>query len=56
MIDTNGSPMTIIRLPKSWEIPEREVTPETVFLNRRRFFKTLIGAGVGATSDADSWL
>jgi sulfoxide reductase catalytic subunit YedY len=41
--------MTIIRVPKSWEIPEREVTSETVFLNRRRFFKTLIGAGVGAT-------
>src|SRR4028119_2073281 len=41
--------MTIIRLPKSWEIPEREVTPETIFLNRRRFFKTVIGAGVTAT-------
>jgi sulfoxide reductase catalytic subunit YedY len=41
--------MTIIRVPKSWEIPEREVTAEAAFLNRRRFFKTLIGAGVGAT-------
>jgi len=41
--------MTIIRLPKSWEIPEREVTPEEAFLNRRRFLKSLIGAGVGAT-------
>jgi len=41
--------MTIIRVPKSWEISEREVTPETAFLNRRRFLKTLIGAGVGAS-------
>jgi len=40
--------MTIIRVPKSWEIAEQNVTSETVFLNRRRFFKTLIGAGVGA--------
>lgn len=41
--------MTIIRMPKSWEISEREVTPEAAFLHRRRFLKTLIGAGVGAT-------
>jgi sulfoxide reductase catalytic subunit YedY len=41
--------MTIIRVPKSWEIPEREVTPEDVFLNRRRFLKTLIGTGIGAS-------
>jgi sulfoxide reductase catalytic subunit YedY len=31
--------MTIIRVPKSWEIAEQNVTSETVFLNRRRFFK-----------------
>ncbi len=41
--------MTIIRVPQSWEISEREVTPEIAFLNRRRFLKTLIGAGVGAS-------
>lgn len=41
--------MTLIRIPKSWEIPEREVTPESVFLNRRRFMKSLIGAGLSAT-------
>lgn len=41
--------MPIIRVPKSWEIPEGEVTPEAVFFNRRRFMKTLIGAGVGAS-------
>ena len=41
--------MTIIRVPKSWEIPEREVTSEDAFVNRRRFLKTLLGAGLGAT-------
>ncbi len=41
--------MTIVRVLKSWEIAEREVTSETAFLNRRRFLKTLLGAGVGAS-------
>jgi sulfoxide reductase catalytic subunit YedY len=41
--------MPIIRVPKSWEIPENEVTPEAAFYNRRRFLKTLVGAGLGAT-------
>ena len=27
----------LIRRPKGWEIPEREATPEAVFLDRRRF-------------------
>ncbi len=33
----------LIRIPKGWEIPEREVTPEHVYLNRRKF---LAGASV----------
>ena len=41
--------MTLIRIAKSWEIPESQVTPEAAFFNRRRFLKTLIGAGIGAT-------
>lgn len=41
--------MPIIRVPQSWEIPEREITAESHFFNRRRFLKTLIGAGVGAS-------
>ena len=41
--------MTLIRVPKSWEISEAKATPERVFLNRRRFMKTLIGAGAIAT-------
>lgn len=41
--------MAIIRIPESWEIPEREVTSEAAFFNRRHFLKSLIGASVGAT-------
>jgi sulfoxide reductase catalytic subunit YedY len=41
--------MPLIRVPKSWEIPETEVTPESLFLNRRRFMKSLIGAGLTAS-------
>ena len=29
----------LIRIPKGWEIPEREATPETAFLNRRSLLK-----------------
>lgn len=38
--------MPLIRIAKSWEIPERDVTPESVYLNRRRFMSGLIGAGI----------
>ena len=41
--------MNLIRVPKSWEIPEREVTSESAYFNRRRFLKTLVGAGIGAS-------
>jgi sulfoxide reductase catalytic subunit YedY len=36
----------LIRRPRGWELPETLVTPEHVFLNRRRF----LGAGVAAGS------
>ncbi len=42
--------MPLIRIKKSWEIPEREITPEKVYFNRRRFMKNLIGAGLSATT------
>ncbi|MGK7922533.1 MAG: protein-methionine-sulfoxide reductase catalytic subunit MsrP [Trichodesmium sp.] len=42
--------MPLIRIKKSWEIPEREITPEKMYLNRRRFMKNLIGAGLSATA------
>ena len=41
--------MTLIRVAKSWAIPEREVTPESAYFNRRRFLKTLVGASLGAS-------
>ena len=37
----------LIKSPPSWQMPEREATPEHVFLNRRRFLGAL---GLGATS------
>jgi len=42
--------MSLIQIKKSWEIPETEITPEKVYLNRRRFMKNLIGAGISATA------
>ena len=38
--------MANIHIPKTWEIPEQEVTPEAAFINRRRFLRTLAGAGL----------
>jgi len=32
----------LIKIPKGWEIPEREATPERIYLNRRQI---LLGAG-----------
>ncbi len=34
----------LVRSKRSWEIPEREVTPESVYLNRRTLVKGLAGA------------
>lgn len=31
----------LIKIPKGWEIPEWEATPEHVYMNRRRFLKGL---------------
>lgn len=41
-----------IKRPRPWDIPESEVTPEHVFLNRRAFLRTTGGmiAGAAATS------
>lgn len=35
----------LIRIPKSWEIPEREATPEAVYMNRRQFLTSLGATG-----------
>jgi methionine sulfoxide reductase catalytic subunit len=37
----------LIKIPKGWEIPEREVTPETVYLDRRKFLTRLSTAALG---------
>lgn len=36
-----------IKIPRGWEIPEREVTPEHVYLDRRRFLAGASAAAVG---------
>jgi sulfoxide reductase catalytic subunit YedY len=41
--------MTLIRIPKTWQISENQVTPERLYYNRRRFLKTLITTGISAS-------
>ncbi len=41
--------MAYIRTPRGWEIPEREATPESAFINRRQFIKTVTAAGIAGT-------
>ncbi|MBI4464910.1 MAG: protein-methionine-sulfoxide reductase catalytic subunit MsrP [Acidobacteria bacterium] len=33
--------MSYLKIPKVWEIPEREATPEPVYLNRRKFLAAM---------------
>lgn len=42
--------MTFFHLPPSWQLPDHLVTPESAFWNRRKFLKTLTGAGIGASA------
>ncbi len=46
--------MTGIRRRRGWEIPEREATPEEVFLNRRRFLRSAGLAGLGLAAGCGS--
>lgn len=54
--------MPNIHIPRPWEISEREVTPESIFINRRHFLKGLTVAGLsiacapilGGAQDTDS--
>ncbi len=41
--------MAYLKIPKGWEIPEREATPEAVFLNRRKFLAAVGIGAIGAT-------
>ena len=40
--------MPHIKIPKEWEIPESQVTPESDYINRRKFIKDLGLASAGA--------
>lgn len=42
--------MTFIHIPKPWQLSETIATPESAYWNRRRFLKTLVGAGIGASA------
>ncbi|MYH80848.1 protein-methionine-sulfoxide reductase catalytic subunit MsrP [Candidatus Poribacteria bacterium] len=39
--------MAYIKIPKGWEIPENQVTPESDYINRRKFIKDLGLASAG---------
>ncbi len=41
--------MVFFRVPAPWQSSEREVTPEVVFYNRRRFIKALAGVSIGSS-------
>ncbi|MDG2615674.1 protein-methionine-sulfoxide reductase catalytic subunit MsrP [Thermoleptolyngbya sichuanensis XZ-Cy5] len=38
--------MAFLHVPPTWRLSENAVTAESVFLNRRRFLKTMIGGGL----------
>ncbi|NJN02986.1 MAG: protein-methionine-sulfoxide reductase catalytic subunit MsrP [Leptolyngbyaceae cyanobacterium SL_1_1] len=42
--------MPLIQIPQPWQLPERSITPESAFVNRRRFLKSLVGASIGASA------
>jgi sulfoxide reductase catalytic subunit YedY len=37
----------LIKIPRGWEIPESQATPEDVYLNRRKFLKAMGVVGTG---------
>ena len=43
-------PMSFIQIPKPWQLPERDATPESAYWHRRKFIKMLVGAGIGASA------
>ncbi len=47
----------LIRVPKDWEIPEREVTPEQIYLNRRKFLTSTAAVAIAGSvvSVLPSW-
>lgn len=47
----------LIKIPKGWEIPEREVTPQGIYLNRRKFLASAAAAAIagGVGTIPPSW-
>lgn len=37
----------LVKIPRGWELPERLVTPASVYFSRRRFLRTIGGAVIG---------
>ncbi len=44
--------MAFIHIPKGWQLPEGEVTPEDIYMNRRRFMQAMGVAGASAVIGA----
>jgi len=44
--------MALVKIPRAWEIPESDATPESVYLNRRRFLQSSAVLGLGAIAGA----
>jgi sulfoxide reductase catalytic subunit YedY len=42
--------MTFFKNLPSWQLPEAAATSETLYRDRRRFLKSIIGAGIGVTA------
>jgi len=42
----------LIRIPRGWELPSGEATPESIFLDRRRFLKVAAVTGIAAAVPA----
>jgi sulfoxide reductase catalytic subunit YedY len=38
----------LVKVPRGWEVPEREAAPESVYYNRRAFLQAMGFVGIGA--------
>ena len=47
--------MAHIKIPKGWEIPEREVTPWHIYLNRRKLLAGAVAAGAALVGGQPFW-
>lgn len=41
--------MSLIRISPDWQLPEKLITSESAFVNRRKFIKQVVGAGLAAS-------